>query len=741
MDKKAFLRQFISPFINGANFDALLGALAEEVQKQEELSVAVNDQLTITTSSGVYLDKNLASLGITRPSELGMEDLAFKQMGIQVNAQKQITESIHAILSTFYGDETVRAYVTSGIAAPYSFQDGDDLIFQLEDGTELKLEITADQFEDIQNVSAAEIADVITRFIRETGSNGYAEEFLDVDTNLTYVRIFGGAKGPYSFVQITGGRIQNQLEFPEIRNTFLPSNTTVWEITRNVGSTYRFRWVSGPKPLLDQVLPEDKAMIYGPQFQSVGISGTFTISQVRPPAAAPAFNAGYFEVDIQDTIDLKSTVPDLPPPPNTPSAVFSFTVTQNVFDDLKFFLPKKNTPYSNIRYALAWEPGKKLLKVYMPATTKVVRRGLFGSAHLHLLYGRGEFNGSWGSTTDQELKLQIVNQYAIRYKQRGSDALGFNGFVNTTIPIDYIFRESGYTTVVCKEPHGITGVQDQWNRIISDDIITVEVTDMLEDDQINTFLGPYIIDPAAPYTLTSNIVKSREKITLGDIKTSLTIDGSLPADGGFLLFSLGNDQQEGPVRYLNCQSIASLNATTINTISQLGITVTVVTLGAHGAVAGQKVSITGTVNFNGTWTVKSTPAPNVYTFEKTPAVTLFETSGQSLPVAEAAVSTILLDPAYTFKNSHEIGTDMTLLSDTKAYEPRPDGSDYGVYLTGTADGRKFAQELIESITAAGINLQIIIVYPNDIGLGNEGGSDSIDQPPTSDKVNIWGGDE
>jgi hypothetical protein len=84
---------------------------------------------------------------------------------------------------------------------------------------------------------------------------------------------------------------------------------------------------------------------------------------------------------------------------------------------------------------------------------------------------------------------------------------------------------------------------------------------------------------------------------------------------------------------------------------------------------------------------------------------------------------------------------VTLLSDTKAYEPRPDGSDYGVYLTGTADGRNFAQELIESITAAGINLQIIIIYPSDIGLGNEGGSDSILKPPTSDKVNVWGGDE
>src|SRR6185295_15171071 len=128
-----------------------------------------------------------------------------------------------------------------------------------------------------------------TRFIRSDGSNGYAQAFLDVDTGLKYVRIFGGALGPYGLVQVTGGRLQNKLEYPQLRPTELALNTTVWEITRNVGSTHRFRWVSGPQPLLSEVFDNDLVMIYGLQFESSGFGGfTLPVVNVRPPKTAPS---------------------------------------------------------------------------------------------------------------------------------------------------------------------------------------------------------------------------------------------------------------------------------------------------------------------------------------------------------------------------------------------------------------------------------------------------------------------
>lgn len=743
MDKYEELRQFISNFINGPNSEALLKSLAEQLQKGSDLSVAVNDQLTISSSSGVYLDKNLAALGITRPSELGMEDLAFKQMGIQINQAKQITEAIHTVLATFYGDETVRAYTTSGVSDPYLLAAGDDLSFVMESGETRTLTLVGDEFESIQNATAEELADVLTRFIRSDGSDGYAQVFLDVDTGQKYVRIFGGAKGPFGLVQITGGRLQNKLEFPQLRPTELSSNTTVWEITRNVGSRHRFRWVSGPQPLLDQVFVEDLVMIYGPQFESNGFVGTLKVIQVRPPTVAPQPDAGYFEVDIEGTSPLKSSVADQLPPPNGPGLVYSITVTQNSYEDLKFFLARKATAYSRSRYALAWEPADSLLRIYMPATTKVVKRDLIGSAHLHLLYGAGEFNGAWGHATITDQKLILTSDRTFRYKQNGLDALGIGGTVTygfTTIDIDYVFREDGFTNIVCAEPHGLTGVADSVGNIISDQVVSVLIDQVLEDDQVNTFLGPYVVDPSAPYTLTDTFVTLREKIIAGEKKSTLLVQGILPNEPGQLLFSLNTDSQESPIKYLASQTSSSVTPVNIATISQIGTTVTVTTTLPHGAISTGQVLIAGTTNFNGLWDVDSVPSANVYTFTRTPAGTIFESSGTSTPIIDGVVSTLILDSSYTFKNNHELGADATLLSDVRAYEPSPDGADYSFYVTGTAQGRVFAAELMEQITALGINLEIIIIYPSDVGLGNQGGTDDPAVPPTSDKVFVWGGD-
>ena len=49
-----------------------------------------------------------------------------------------------------------------------------------------------------------------------------------------------------------------------------------------------------------------------------------------------------------------------------------------------------------------------------------------------------------------------------------------------------------------------------------------------------------------------------------------------------------------------------------------------------------------------------------------------------------------------------------------------DGSYYQGYLTDTASGRAYAQNLIDTIVAAGITVIYTILYPDDIGLGKWG---------------------
>jgi hypothetical protein len=463
------------------------------------------------------------------------------------------------------------------------------------------------------------------------------------------------------------------------------------------------------------------------------------VTNVMPAQPAPNVAAGYFEISIPNLSTLTSSQPDQNPPPNTISNTYSFTLTQSLFDDLKFFLSKKNTAYSKARYSLAWEPKENLLRIYMPATTKVVHRDLVGASHLHLLYSSSDFNGSFGSSTVDDSKVQVVNDRTVRYRQKGYDNLAAGGTLThglSVFDIEYAIRENGFTTVILLEPHDITGTVNAFGAIISDDNVSVTI-ESPTDDQANPFLGPYIIDPEASYTLTDEFATSRERILSGEAKRTLVIDGTLQTTTGNLLFGLGTDRQEGPVKFLSAQVASSSVAVSIASISQLGTTATVITSNVHGLIPGQQVLITGTLNFNGAFTVDSTPSATSYTFTKTPSGTFFETAGFSTPIVGGAVSTLTIDPAYNFKFTHEIGTDISIISDARAYIPAVDGTDYSTYITGTADGRLFAETLMQEITALGIKLEIIIIYPSDRGLGNEGLG--AGDPPVSDEVYVWGG--
>jgi hypothetical protein len=59
---------------------------------------------------------------------------------------------------------------------------------------------------------------------------------------------------------------------------------------------------------------------------------------------------------------------------------------------------------------------------------------------------------------------------------------------------------------------------------------------------------------------------------------------------------------------------------------------------------------------------------------------------------------------------------VNLLNGIAPYLPTTDGSDYPTYVTGTDEGQVQAQALIQSLTASGIFLNIVIVYPAGVGL-------------------------
>lgn len=89
-------------------------------------------------------------------------------------------------------------------------------------------------------------------------------------------------------------------------------------------------------------------------------------------------------------------------------------------------------------------------------------------------------------------------------------------------------------------------------------------------------------------------------------------------------------------------------------------------------------------------------------------------------IATPSSGTLLISPAYFIQQDHPIGSSI-LLIDKKAPIVLPsDGSDYQPYLTDTASGRVYAQNLINTVVAAGVTVLFVILYPDDIGLGKWG---------------------
>jgi hypothetical protein len=791
MDKTAIFRQYLSNYLKGPNVDALLYAFGEAYNILEKNGAAVTDQLTISTASETYLDKLLSGIGITRPPDLGISDYYFRKIGINVTAAKQITSSLHSILEIFYGPEYVRGSAVSTKYEPFDLSGDPDLSFIFEDGEVRSIVFKSSEFSNAFQATAQEVSNLINVWIKNQGLNAYSTVETDFDTGLKYVKVFGGAKGPYSLIRVWGGRAQSIFEFPEMRDTKLsPLNTTTWQITKYNETTIRFRWDGGPAPRLDEVLIDDRVLIYGLPFQNANSAflGTFTVTNVSPPQNIPSTESGWFEIKAVIP-DLKNSTPNVYPPVNSPGFIYSYTVNQVVYDDIKFFLAKKNTPYSQKRYALAFEPKSDLLRIFLPATTAILERDLIGASHLHMLYNDNDFDGIFGSATVDEEKIEIVNSFSIKYKQVKADNSATGGTVilpsSTVLNINHISRESDYVTITFDTQHGLIG-QNEWQNAIdyttgttkvyngfawlalmdsgpsyggsrepganpafwqkqdavknyTNISITVDATGLIVDDPLNSFLGPYTYDLDSGYTLASQTGFIRSKIYPGNIKKSIFVNGDFSSNEGILLFDLNTDNQEGPVKYIQSQKQKSNVLCNIVNISRIGNNVTVTTDKIHNAIPGSQVVIGGTTTFNGTWNVVDIPSENVYTFVHSGSGSAIETSGTSTTLIEENTYMLTLEPGYKFKKYHDTLSDLDVLSRAQAHTPNIDGSDYAAYATGSADARIYCEELLRKIIASGIKLELIVIYPSDLGLGNEGeGTSQYQQAPISEAATyVW----
>lgn len=511
------LRAFLNRAIKGRFTNALLESLAVGDDFNEKNILAMKDNLFVATAEKRFLDKLLASSGVIRPPGVGIDDDSFRQLAISTTNNQLVSNIFLEVLELFYGEDAVKANVLAGIEESYQLEDGMD-IFIKQDGidTPLRVEFSANDFQNIAAAKAIEIASIISREAVKGGYTLYATDFLDAAADKTYLQLYSGTRGPKSSISVVGGSAQNIFRFPTLKPTTQIAGT---QFTVSVeGGSVRYTWTAGADPGLQNVDVGDYVNIKSAPFP-VDQEGSFTITRVVPDVVGQ----GYFEVS--NPIVQTGGVVNLANP-----------------DDLRFFFPRRNTLNNLTRFATLYEVNPYEAVVFLPATTKIVKRALRGGWHIH---------------------------------PDGTDA---------------------------------------------------------------QYTGSYLFNPQSGFAISKESVVSANPINAGQVYSVIsttTPSTSFPDEIGFVVLDYGTSNQEGPIRYLG------------------------------------------------------RPSNN----------------------------TLLLDASYTFKKTHT-NADITLVRNVKPFVPRVDGRDYGTYLTGTTKGRIEAENLSNKLVAAGVFLNIVIVYPNAPGWNN-----------------------
>ena len=608
-EQKKRLRQYLNPYIKGPVVDSVLTALAAGSAAYLIDNVrAVHDQLYIASASGRYLDEVLAAHGITRPAAVGLSDDVFRQIGIEVKNRKQVRDLINNLLNAIFGDEFVRASNPARAFEPYNLKDGDQLIINFDDHSTVPITFNTSEFASIAAASAQEVADAITKKLRSLGYTGTA--IAKNDGNGSYVDIFSDTIGSTSSVTVLGGRAQNELKF-DAAVAAGGNMSTQWNLSLQPGGVIRYTWTGGANPQLGKLSIGNYVNVFGGGFAASTNEGSYTITA----AVGGLTGVSYFEIA-------------------NPLGT-SGVVVQGTGDAILFYNPVRKTLSSRLSYAAVYQPTARLLQIFLPATTKVIRRGREGSAHLHEPpYVSFDFNAQPNSGDTFNLTTAALIQQGVNFTNGATinaTVANMAAAINTLYPGLKAYNNSNVLNVFIDDPTFVmVGTYSGLAAIKSSGPLGDMVS--LAPNQP----GPYMYDTSQPFTV-SNIGAILKQNLDGTMPRVITVSDSsqFPDSQGNIILGYGTQDQEGPIPY----------------------------------------------------------------------------------IARPSNTTLLVSPAYNIKKFHPNGTDVALVSQKAPVDISRDGLDYPFYVTDTVSGRIYAQDLINSVAASGINIVFTILYPNSIGLG------------------------
>lgn len=361
-DAEEIIRKHLSPGLkqHAPGWSALIAGLSVGDQTNFDNAENAFDQLYKSTATGIYLDRRSADDGIVRPDSVGIGDDVFRRLSIKTTTKKVITQALLEILEVYYGTDSTRAHLAPDLGEPYNIQDGWTLILAIDGDPAVTVPFAAEDFSQVSQAKAAEVAAVITRWLRSNGSTAYALEFIDPDTGVKKPIIYSGALGLDSSVQVLGGEVQNVLRFPTFLTQAQAANT--WAVTTPGPGQAQYQISGATSTDLTKVYAGDYVNVFGNGF-AAGNQGTFRVLSV---------DVRYSGVTLVQSFRILNDL-----------AVVQPTVTIGFPNDIVFFRPTKTTVNDNgSRAVVVSQNSPREVDIQFPATTVAVTRTARTAAYL-----------------------------------------------------------------------------------------------------------------------------------------------------------------------------------------------------------------------------------------------------------------------------------------------------------------------------------------------------------------------
>lgn len=349
----------------GKGWDALIAALSGGDDQNWINALSAFDQMFVSSASGIYLDRLAGDGGTSRPLNLGMSDDLFRELAITLASGKLTQEVILKILEVFYGTDAVKAHLQTGLSAPFDIEDEHTLKIRVNNSQDLEIVFVSEDFAQIGQATAVEVATVITRQLQNAGIKAFAIPFSDPETNTDKVKIYSDALGLISDIVILGGLAQNSLQFPTLLDILLASGDTISVEVPGAGKArYAIETSVDPTPLLS-VQIGDYVNIVSQAVATVN-RGSFRIEDVFVEWNGATWDQ-WFEVLNENAVAESGPL----------ALIEDF--------DLLFYRPKSGIQQDIAgRQVIASQSEPNELDVILPATTQAVSRGPLSAAYANL---------------------------------------------------------------------------------------------------------------------------------------------------------------------------------------------------------------------------------------------------------------------------------------------------------------------------------------------------------------------